>query len=622
MVNVILRIAIEIGPRSWKVMVAFTCGCLSCTALAGGSEPVPSASPVASAVAVVEELEPAEIMNPRGFVLFGDDAVKLGALSELPTLDGVEGPAYRVTTRGTPSAKWGVQLHAYNASAIRKGDVVFATFKARSGGSLVGDATTEFIFERASPDWEKSVAFSTTVGLAWTQIDIPFRAAADLGPGEGHASFRVGYAGQTIEIAEIRIVNLGPDHDLLSLPATSRTYEGMEDDAPWRAAAQARINQHRTADFNVRVVDAQGSPVPGASVSLDMTRSAFGFGSAVVAEMLVSDTPEAESYRGIVSEHFNEVVFENDMKWGFQGSRLANTDAAVDWLEAQGIAVRGHCLVWPSWGHVPETLKQLNDAGDHDAMREVIAERIAGAVGRYAGRLMDWDVMNEVFTNHDLVDVLGEPEMARWFEQAHAADPAAKLYINDYGILTGGGTDEAHQAAYEATIRGLIEHGAPIHGVGMQGHFGQTLTPPHTLLKVLDRYAAMGLGIKVTEFDISMDNESMQAAYARDFLTAMYSHPAVEAVVMWGFWERRHWRPNAAWWRADWSPRPAVAAMRTLLEDQWWTREQGSTDAQGRWSARGHLGEYRVRVTTPDGGALEHSATHRIAGTEVVVTLD
>lgn len=567
------------------------------------------------------ELDGVDIVDTRGFALFGNDSATLGDLTLLPNADGVQGAAYRVKTTGTPSAKWGVQLHAPNTIAIRKGDVVYATFKARSGGSMVGDATTEFIFERSSPDWEKSAAFSSTVGLEWTQIHVPFRAATDLAPGEGHVSFRLGYGGQTVEIAEIQVINLGADHDLMSLPMTARTYEGMEADAPWRAAAQERIEKHRMADLNVRVVDAAGNAVPGATVSLEMTRNAFGFGSAVVASEIASDSADSDRYRQVIADNFNEVVFENDLKWGFNQGDFSQVDIAMDWLEERGIAVRGHCLVWPSWRRVPKQLKGLSDAGDHDAMRSVIAEHIANQAGRYAGRLIDWDVMNEVYMNHDLVDVLGESSMIDWFKQAHAADPQAKLYINDYGILTAGGTDDTHQSAYEKTIRYLLDHDAPIHGIGMQGHFGQTLTPPATLLQVLDRYAALGLSIKVTEFDISTDDQEMQAAYTRDFLTAMYSHPAVDAVVMWGFWENRHWRPNAAWWREDWSPKPAVAAFQSLLADQWHTQAQGAADNEGRFSVHGHLGDYKITATDDEGRYAEQSSVLTIDGNDVVVTL-
>ncbi|MEO0514619.1 MAG: endo-1,4-beta-xylanase [Planctomycetota bacterium] len=221
--------------------------------------------------------------------------------------------------------------------------------------------------------------------------------------------------------------------------------------------------------------------------------------------------------------------------------------------------------------------------------------------------------------NHDVVDVLGETSMIDWFKQAHAADPQAKLYINDYGILTAGGSDETHQSAYENTIRYLLENDTPIHGIGMQGHFGQTLTPPAKLLEVLDRYTALGLSIKVTEFDISTDDEQMQAAYARDFLTVMYSHPAVEAVVMWGFWENRHWRPNAAWWREDWSPKPAVAAFQSLFNDQWRTQAEGKTDSRGRFFVRGHLGDYTITVVDEEGRRAEHQAELAITGSEVIV---
>lgn len=561
------------------------------------------------------------IVDLRSLTLIGGDAAQMGELTVLNQPEGAAGRAYRVKTTGTPSAKWAVQLRARTSAPISKGDVVFATFKARSAGSMVGDATTEFVFERAAPDWEKSAALTVTVGLAWTDVFIPFRAQTDLEAGEAQISFRVGYASQAIDIAEIRVMNLGPDYALDTLPMTARTYAGMEPDAPWRAEAQRRIEEHRMADLTVRVVDEQGTAVPNVDITVEMTQHAFRFGSAVVADVIATDHPDHEKYRQVIAENFNEVVFENDLKWRFSGRDFGNVDKAMAWLESKQITIRGHCLIWPSWRHAPAELRRLNDAGDHGGMRKLIAERIADAAGRYAGRIADWDVMNEVYQNHDVVDTLGEPAMVDWYKQAHAVDPDAKLYINDYGILTGGGRDETHQAAYEQTIRYLLEQDAPLHGIGMQGHFGQTLTPPKKLLEVLDRFARLGLTLKVTEFDIAMDDEAMQAAYVRDFLTTMYSHPDVEGVVMWGFWERRHWRPNAALWRADWSPKPAVEAFRSLLYDAWWTEADGKTDTNGVFSVRGHLGTYRITASNDTGRHAERSATLANNGSTVEIVL-
>ena len=117
------------------------------------------------------------------------------------------------------------------------------------------------------------------------------------------------------------------------------------------------------------------------------------------------------------------------------------------------------------------------------------------------------------------------------------------------------------------------------------------------MLSGLDRFARLGLPIAITEFDINSEDEQLQADYTRDFLTACFSHPAVSEIVTWGFWEKRHWFPKAALWRADWSLKPNGKAWVELTTRKWWTQASGTTDSQGRYGARGFLGQYRVTAT-------------------------
>ncbi len=119
----------------------------------------------------------------------------------------------------------------------------------------------------------------------------------------------------------------------------------------------------------------------------------------------------------------------------------------------------------------------------------------------------------------------------------------------------------------------LLRLGAPIEGIGIQGHFQEDLTPIPRLLTILDRFAVFGLPIQITEPDFTTWDEPLQADYTRDFLTAMFSHPSVTDFLVRGFWEKAHWIPGAAYYRADRSPRPAGEVRRDLVFRQWWTKD-------------------------------------------------
>jgi len=402
---------------------------------------------------------------------------------------------------------------------------------------------------------------------------------------------------------------------------STASYDGRDADAAWRQAARRRIQRHRMADLAVTVTGAGGKPVPGAQVKVTMQRHAFGFGSAVAAALIVADGPDGERYRETIRTWFSKVVFENDLKWPEweNEQRRAKTLKALDWLEAQGIVVRGHCLVWPSWKRMPRDVGGLKD--DPQALRRRIARHVQEEVSALKGRIADWDVINEPFWNHDAMDVLGKDVMVEWYKAAHRADPATVLYLNDQNILAGGGTDRKHQDHYEGTVRYLRKAGAPLGGLGMQCHFGGNLTPPERLLDILDRFAEFDLPIQVTEFDINTKDRRLQADYLRDLLTAVFSHPRVEGILMWGFWAGRHWRPEAALFDRGWTLRPHGQAWRDLVLKQWWTRASGATDAHGRFETRGFLGAYEIAVSA-DGKARTVPATLGKGGAAVAVRLD
>ena len=107
---------------------------------------------------------------------------------------------------------------------------------------------------------------------------------------------------------------------------------------------------------------------------------------------------------------------------------------------------------------------------------------------------------------------------------------------------------QAHQDDYAATIKYLIDEEAPLDGIGLQSHFSARVTPMDEPFKRLDRYAAFGKELEITEFDIDTSDEITQADYTRDFMTATFSYPSVKAFVMRGFWEGSHWRPRGAFY--------------------------------------------------------------------------
>ena len=545
--------------------------------------------------------EGAKSLTPAG------EALECGVFTIVPVEGEDFADAVRVETIKTAPFPYNVRVQAATTGPIKKGDTLYAEFTARRIKSRqeTGEALVAVIVEGSEKPHAKNLERDLSVGPEWTTIRIPFRADRDAGPGEMQLSLRVGYPPQTLEIGGVKLLNYGPDVDPQDLPKTDSRYAGHEADAPWRAEAAERIEKIRKGDIRIEVADTQGRPVPGAKVAVRMKRHAFGFGTAIRSDWITGDSPDHERYRQTLKTYFNKAVFEDDIKWhnwidsspeGKQ--RRKNVMAALDWMDANHITPRGHVMVWPSWPRVPEFVKNLQD--DPPKLRQAILDHIADQTSVLGKRLAEWDVINESYAHNDVMNVLGREAMVDWFKAAHKGAPYVKLFYNDYVMFDGSGPGSPSQYFYD-TVKFFLEKGAPIGGIGEQGHFGGSPPPPPRIIEVLDRFGNLGLPIQITEFDIDTSDVETQTAYTRDFLTAVFSHPSVSGVMCWGFWEGRHWKPRAAFWSKDWQLRPNGKVWVDLTTRQWWTDADLETAPDGTAVLRGFLGDYEATVTTPDG---------------------
>lgn len=396
---------------------------------------------------------------------------------------------------------------------------------------------------------------------------------------------------------------------LLAAGAHAQTnYEGRDATASWRAAAAARIEQHRKGNFTLNVVDAAGAPIAGATVSVTQTRHAFPFGSALQMARIVQDSTDNRIYRQKSTALFNAATTENDLKWqpwaGEWGAGFSRTQtlAGLRWLKDRGFELRGHVFVWPSWTNppsvnLPNSIVSLRGTSRQNEIPQLVLDHIAEQAAATREFINEWDVQNEPYDNKDLMETFGPAIQVDWFKAARAALPTAPLYLNDYNTedIT---RNTAHVQVFENTVRYLQQNGAPLTGLGVQAHIsGTTFAGMTNYLATLDRYAAYGLTLRITEFDVNTTDLTLQADYTRDFLTMSFSHPSMVGFQFWGFWETAHWRANAALYRADWSEKPNGAAYRDLVYNQWWTRTTGTTDAQGAFRGRGFHGDYTATIT-------------------------
>ena len=517
---------------------------------------------------------------------------------------GEHGKGYRIEVLDDKATPFQIQLTVGLEGIVKTGDKILLTFEARCvpGSSDDGKGKANAVVEiKDPPTYTKLMQDSFNVGTEWETVFIPAPANANSKDGLTYASLMPGGKKQTLEISNIRLLDYGPDFSMDKLPRPYIHYPGREADAPWRKEALARIEKNRTTDIHVEVVDAAGKPVPDAKVSIELKRHAFSFGTAVKAKYIMGTDDAANKYREIVDQNFGAIVLENDLKPFAWGKGEANdgkdyrrewTLGALAWAKQRGMHARGHYLCWGPWEPWSEKLKDQPQA-IHDKVMSHLKDVTEGA----GGLVDEWDAVNHPAgweSPRATVDQVVGPEFyAEVFKTArqHTGLP---LWINEDQVFRPG----RQQEEFYEIIKDLIKRGAKPDGIGNQAHFHSSFLPsPEDMLRNSDRFAALVPNLQLTEFDVNTNgDEQLQADWLRDMLIMTYSHPAYSGFMLWVFYEGAGWKPECALWRKDWSIKPNGQAWQDLVCKAWRTQATGSTNTSGEFTARGHRGQYEVKV--------------------------
>jgi endo-1,4-beta-xylanase len=317
------------------------------------------------------------------------------------------------------------------------------------------------------------------------------------------------------------------------------------------------------------------------------------FGSAIIPFDL--DHP---AYRGVAASQFSTVTPGNEMKWQVVEPTRGHYDwtggdRLVRFAEAHGQLVRGHVLLWhnqlPDW----LTTGVADGSIDNAELKALLHKHVTDEVTHFKGKIWQWDVANEFFTdsnpsminpNDFWVAHLGPGIIADAFRWAHAADPHALLFYNDYNIAGEDGSNAKSDAAY-SWLKQLLAQGVPISGVGDQGHLDTQFPFPAAMTDDLKRFARLGLKVAITEADVRTFVNNATDQVPTDKL-ALMAHPyeydkmlraclAVRSCIsftVWGFGDIDSWVPStfsgegyAAIYDVNLQPKPAYFDLQQQL---------------------------------------------------------
>jgi len=282
------------------------------------------------------------------------------------------------------------------------------------------------------------------------------------------------------------------------------------------------------------------------------------YGAAARADALASDA----SYRHAIIANCQIIVPESELKWQeLRPSRdrfdFAKADALIDFARQNNKEVRGHTLAW--YGAMPDWTDGIASRGE--AERELV-DHIETVVSRYRGVIPSWDVVNEPLAEWPedenslrpsiWMKRLGPDYLGIALRTAAAADPDARLVVNEYDIEFLGPRFAARRKALVRLLRSLRDRGVPLHAVGLQGHlFADRPIDRDGLQAMLSDIKALGLDVWITELDVIDDKlpgkvaerDAQVAAVAGRFLAPVCEVVHPRAILTWGLSDRYTWVP-------------------------------------------------------------------------------
>lgn len=438
----------------------------------------------------------------------------------------------------------------------------------------------------------------------------------------------------------------------------------------WMAAAEANqalldgrvqqdIEKYRKGWCKLRFVDAAGKPLQNTPVRVNQTSHDFGFGANIFMLDEFKDPADNAAYRDTFKEYFNLATvpfYWNDLEPDQGRPRFAKNspkvyrrpapELCVEYCEENGVTPKLHCLVYDKF--IPEWLPR----GDEKAMEAAYENRFREISQRYAGRLLEFEVINELLCEPGwgYKSVISDKrDIVEWaFGLARKYFPDETLVINE-GNPVPGLAKARFRSPYFMLIENALRAGASIDKIGLQHHIftGATaetaeeyqkavqggadeMIDPAAILKALDVIASLGRPLEMTEvtvptFGDTEEDEELQADLLELLYTVWFSHPAMRDIVYWNVPDGYAYQVAGSRWNEnqcrgglfhhDLTPKKAALRLHKLTHEVWHTDLMLTTDEQGYVDFRGFYGGYTAELngeTIPFGLHAGEGASNEI----------
>lgn len=284
----------------------------------------------------------------------------------------------------------------------------------------------------------------------------------------------------------------------------------------------------------------------------------------------------------LLKDNFNILVAENIMKLQYLRPTAtfwnwSDVDSLVRFAEENRMKLRGHTFVWHN-----QNPPFINNLSDKEAALKVLTETITEVLTRYKGKFYEYDVCNEVIDDNGILRnsiwmrTIGPEYIDIAFKTARQADPSVKLILNDYNNEYAG---TVKGDAFYNLVKGMVDRGVPIDGVGFQLHMLAELPVNKEALQAnIKRFRDLGLTVSFTEVDVRIklpvtpEKEAAQQAVYEDLLR-IAREENISCFVLWGYTDAYSWIPgtfagygSAHPFDQNKQPKKLYGSLRKILE--------------------------------------------------------
>lgn len=379
--------------------------------------------------------------------------------------------------------------------------------------------------------------------------------------------------------------------------------------------ARENIEKFRKGGAQIKILDAKGKPVQNAKINVRQISHSFKFGCYLKIDDLASE--KLADYEKHFAKLFNFAVVGT--YWSFVENKRGEENWA--WFEREialarkmNLRIEAAPVLWgtnragtPRWLPVKK-----------DELAPIIERQIEKVVTK-TDAVEDWEIVNEPLAPETdfFARYAGKDYIENAFRRARTLAPSKRLLINESGIF--GAEKGRNRERYSDLVSDLLAKNAPIDVIGIQAHGVGEWFSPANVADEMERYAALGKPLQITEFSLqTLDYDDRktpirisgnyqtgnwdaekQAAATREFYTVAFGNPQVEAIVAWGLDDERAWLPGIGLVDENFQPKPNYETLDQLINNEWRTDLEIKA-AENETKFRGFYGVYEVEVLSGD----------------------